>query len=115
MVKRKSEYQILQKEHICGGDGMLTAEFLLSPAELYDKGRVFSKMTLEPGSSIGYHIHEGEMESYFIISGKAEFGDNGETVTLLPGDTTLTLSGEGHSIRSIGETALEFIALILHK
>ena len=115
MVKREKSYPVDLKEHMRGGDGVVVVEELLTPAELYEKGRLFAKMTLAPGSSIGHHVHEGEMESFYIISGEAEFYDNGETVVLNPGDTALTLSGQEHSIRSVGQTPLELIAMILLK
>ena len=115
MIKRKASYPTQRYEKMRDGEGFVTIERLLTPEELYEKGRLYAKIIIEPGCSIGYHVHEGEMESFYIISGEAETNDNGETVTLLPGDTTLTLSGEGHSIKSIGETPLEMLALILFK
>ena len=115
MVKRKSGYPVERKEKMRDGDGVTVIERLLQPDEMYGKGRLFARMTLNPGSSIGYHVHEGEMEAFVIIGGEAEYSDNGETVTLLPGDTTLTLDGEGHSIKSVGAIPLDFIAVILHK
>jgi len=113
MIMRKSSYPVQRNEKMRGGDGVAVVESLLTPAQLYDKGRLFAKITLEPGSSIGYHVHEGEMETFFVISGKAEFFEKGETAILSPGDATLTQSGDGHSIKNIGETPLELIALIL--
>jgi len=115
MVKRKTSYPVQINEKMRGGDGFAVVESLLTPAELYEKGRLFAKITLEPGSSIGSHVHEGEMESFYIISGEAEYLDKEETVLLSPGDATLTRSGEKHSIKSVGGTPLELIALILFK
>ena len=113
MVKRKSSYETKINENMRGGEGSVKIENLLSPDELNNKGRLFAKITLEPGTSIGSHVHEGEMESFFIISGQAVYDDNGESVTLYPGDTTYTPNGDGHSIKNTGKEALEFIALIL--
>ncbi|MCL2153520.1 MAG: cupin domain-containing protein [Oscillospiraceae bacterium] len=115
MVKRKTDHQVQLVEKLRGGEGAATVERLLMPAELCEKSPLFAKITLQPGSSIGYHIHEGEMEAFYILSGEAEFLDKQETVTLSPGDSTLTQSGEGHSIKSVGNTPLELIALILYK
>jgi len=115
MVKRNTSYPVLRNENMRGGEGVVVVESLLTPAELYEKGRLFAKITLEPGCSIGYHVHEGEMESFHIISGEAEFIDKEERVMLSPGDTTLTQSGSGHSIKSVGDAPLVLIALILHK
>ena len=115
MVKRKGSYETLRNEKMRGGEGVATIENLLTPAELYEKGRLFAKITVDTDSSIGYHVHEGEMESFFIVKGTAEFSDNGETVILNAGDTALTESGSGHSVKNAGDTPLEMIALILYK
>jgi len=113
MVKRKASYETKINENMRGGEGTVKIEQLLTPEELNNKGRLFAKITIEPGSSIGNHVHEGEMESFFVISGEAEYNDSGEIITLFPGDTTLTPSGKGHSIKSSGKEPLELIALIL--
>ena len=114
MVKRKESYTAERVERMRDGDGAVIIERLLTPEELYEKGRLYATLTLEPGSSIGYHIHEGEMESFYVVCGKAEYIDGDKTVTLMPGDTTLTRSGEGHSVKSIGDTALVVVAQILY-
>jgi len=115
MVKRKETYTVQENENMRGGDGIVTIEHLLTSDELYEKGRLYARIILEPGCSIGHHIHEGEMESYHILTGEAEVDDNGELVTVNAGDTVLTKSGEGHSIKNIGDSTLELIALILYK
>jgi len=113
MIKRKESYETQVNEKMRGGEGPVKIEHLLTADELNKKGRLCAKITLEPGCSIGHHVHEGEMEAYLIISGEAEYDDNGETVTLYPGDTTHTPPGKGHGIKSTGSVPLELIALIL--
>ena len=113
MIKRQSFYETKINENMRGGDGCVKIESLLTPDEMNNKGRLYAKITLEPGCSIGFHVHEGEMESYHSISGTAEYDDNGKTVTLQAGDTTHTPSGEGHSIKNAGDETLVLIALIL--
>jgi len=109
-----SNYETNITENMRGGNGSVKIENLLTPDDLYNKGRLFARITLDPGASIGYHVHEGEMESYHIISGEAEYDDNGkETIILRAGDTAYTPNGEGHSVKSIGDVPLVFIALIV--
>jgi len=115
MVKRKGSYTVQKNENMRGGEGVVIIEHLLTPDELYEKGRLYAKIIIEPGCSAGYHVHEGEMESYYIVSGEAEVSDNGEIVTVYEGDSVLTPSGEGHSVKNIGASTLEMIALILYK
>jgi len=115
MIKRKAGYPVKENENMRGGEGVVVIESLLTPDELYEKGRLLAKVTLAPGCSIGHHVHEGEMESFFIICGEGEVSDNGEIVKVSADDTILTKSGESHSIKNIGSTTLEMIALILYK
>ena len=81
--------------------------------EFNGKGRLFAKNTLKPGWSVGYHKHEGDAEAYYILKGEAILDDNGEKVALKAGDLAYTPNGSSHSIENVGDTDLEFIALIL--
>ena len=115
MVYRKDSYPVKINEQMRGGDGTVKIESLLTKEELYEKGRLFAKITIGPGCSIGQHVHEGEMEAFYIAQGKALFDDNGTQIEAAAGDTTYTPSGAGHSIRNIGEEDLVLIALILFR
>ena len=115
MVKRNGSYPAEVMENMRGGVGAVKIERLLTPAELNEKGRLYAIITMEPGTSIGFHIHEEEMESYYIISGEAEYVDGEETVMLHPGDTTHTPVGCGHAIKCVGDAPLTLVAQILHK
>jgi len=115
MIKKKGSYSVQQNENMRGGEGTIIIEHLLTPDELYEKGRLYARVILNPGCSIGNHIHEGEMESYYIITGRGEVSDNGEIVTVDAGDCVLTCSGEEHSIKNLGDDTLELIALIIFK
>jgi len=75
--------------------------------------RVCSEMTLNPDSSIGYHIHNNETEIYYIISGIAEYTDNDKIILVGAGDTAICYSGQGHSIKNIGSSPVKFFAIII--
>lgn len=116
MVRKKEELLLERKPSPFHGKGEITVRNLLKgPEELYQKGRVFAHTTVYPGAGLGYHIHENESETYYILSGHGLFNDNGTMVEVFAGDVTFTGSGEGHSIEAIGEEPVEMIALILYK
>lgn len=115
MIKRNAEKAVEKIEHKFGANGFITVRSLINTdAELNDKGRVFAHTTVLPGHGIGYHVHNGDMEIYYIYSGKGEYNDNGVVTTVEAGDVTFTPSGTGHSISCTGEEPLELIALILY-
>ena len=75
--------------------------------------RLFSLVQVKPGEEVEYHMHMGESETFFILSGKGIYNDNGNTIDVVPGMVTLTPSGQGHSIKNTGDENLVFIALIV--
>ena len=115
MIRRNNEKTVEKYEHRMGGDGFITMRSLInSDKELNDAGRAFTHITMLPGNGIGYHVHNGDSEIYYIYSGKAEYNDNGELTTVEAGDVTFTPSGCGHAIKCIGDEPLEMIALIIY-
>ena len=115
MVRCNKEAKYTEKK-MFDGAGMARMRLILeSNAEMYDKGRVFNHLYLDPGCEVGWHIHHGDGETYYILKGHGEYNDNGTLVTVGPGDVTFVDDGEGHSLKNTGKEALEAIALILFK
>lgn len=112
---RKKEDQTVEFRCIRGGIGETEQHKIIeSDAELYGKGRMFNRMIIQPGNSIGEHTHEGDNEIFYFLSGTGEYNDNGTIVQVGPGDTTICNDGEFHSLRNTGDVPLEFIGLILY-
>ncbi len=116
MIRRANECKVELREHMRDGDGTVKLTSLISgPEELNGKGRLFSKITLEPGCSIGFHVHENDAELFYILSGTGEYSDNGTIVTVSAGDVTICPTGTGHSIANRGKETLEFVAVIVYE
>lgn len=115
MIRRSSE-KTLDVKQMFGGQGEAKMYRILDGAEeMYGKGRVFNHVLLEPGCEIGWHIHRGDGETYYILKGQGQYSDNGQVVTIGPGDVTFVDDGQGHSLINTGTETLEAIALILYK
>ena len=113
MIKRNGTYNKTVRENMRGGEGSVLIEKLWDPeTELKANNRLFARLTLEPGNSIGFHKHENEEEVFVVLRGIAEMDDDGQTLTLHPGDTILTGNGAGHAVKSIGNEPLEMLAVI---
>ncbi len=78
-----------------------------------EKLRLFNVLTLIPGASIGYHVHEGEGEMMYFIEGNGRVRDDDAWHDVGPGDTLATLSGHGHSVENTGDTDLVILAAIV--
>ena len=115
MIRRANECKVEYREHMRDGDGTVKlTSFISGPEDLNGKGRLFSTITLEPGCSIGFHVHENDAELFYIIRGTGEYSDNGEICTVTAGDVTICPAGTGHSMANKGNETLEFVALILY-
>ena len=106
--------EIERAENLCGGKGTTIFKRLLGEKELNGKCGMFAELTVEPESSIGYHEHHNESETYYILSGKGIYNDNGHEREVGPGDVTYTPNNSGHSIVNTGDENLVFMALIIY-
>lgn len=67
---------------------------------------------LEPGSSIGYHKHEGNCEMIFILEGEGKvLYDDGEEA-VKPGFCHYCPEGHSHSLINNGTEDLIFYAIV---
>ena len=114
-IRSNGETPPLYKEMFGGPGETEMRRILLGADEMYGKGRLFNHVVLHPGCALGWHVHDDDSETYYILRGEGEYSDNGTLTTVGAGDVTFVGPGEGHSIRNTGDGDLEFIALILYK
>ncbi len=78
-----------------------------------DKIVQFSYVEIDEGEEVPFHVHEGDAENYYIISGEGLYDDNGKEIAVSSGVITFTPSGHGHALKNVGRGKLTFIALVL--
>jgi mannose-6-phosphate isomerase-like protein (cupin superfamily) len=74
--------------------------------------RQVSKIELAPGASVGDHLHAGNEEIYWILSGSGVFRDDGAEVPANAGNMLLTLQGHCHGLLNTGTEPLVFLAVV---
>ena len=114
MIKRAEE---LKKDikTLFEGKGDVQILHVLDMDQFEGKGRLFARMTLAPGSSIGFHQHNNDFETYYVLKGEGIVNDNGTIIKVAVGDVVYTPNGQTHSIENDASNTcdLEFMALIL--
>ena len=113
MIKTKSEMQKEVRERMRDGKGPVEILHVFRKEELRGKTRLFARLRLPKGSAIGYHIHEGEEEVFYILSGSGFVTEQGVSTRVGPGDAVLTGGGGGHAIENLDDEPLDLLAVIL--
>ncbi|MDR2604218.1 MAG: cupin domain-containing protein [Desulfovibrio sp.] len=113
MIQKHAELKTDVHKKFKDGKGQVFMEHFLDLHKSNGAGRLFSKVVIAPGSSIGLHKHEGDCEVFYLLKGEALVTDNGAPVKLGPGDVAFCRDGETHGIENSGSDDLEFIAVIL--
>ena len=67
---------------------------------------------LEPGSSIGYHKHEGNCEMIFILEGEGKVLFDDKEFPVKPGEVLYCPEGHSHSLINNGTEDLVFYAVV---
>lgn len=114
-MTKNGEREIIKAEHAYGGAGYITKEMLISDEDRGDACKMYAKVTVPVGCEIGYHVHQGDGEGYFILTGTGIYNDNGKEMPLEPGDSFFCKEGDGHGIKNTGDEDITFVALILKK
>lgn len=114
MIKRKDDIQIRAVKGAQGGKGEIYFHDWLTKDEAYGLGRVFSKLVIPPGSSIGVHQHLGEFEAFYVLSGQATVTDGNEMAVLNTGDMNLCREGDFHGVENCTDEELVLLALIMN-
>lgn len=104
--------EVAKAERVQGGDGYILRDLLLQGEQLHGQLTYASSITLEPGCSIGVHMHSGDSEMYFIYEGAGTYTDNDETYPVQAGDVLFCKDGETHGIANSSNAPLRFVAVM---
>lgn len=89
MIRTKEEVRKREVTNAMGGKGTICFHDWLLPEEAYDHGRVFSKLVIPPGCSIGVHTHKDEFEAFYVLEGTATVTDGDEVIQVEEGGMNL--------------------------
>lgn len=111
MITRSEEQSHSIREFMRGGKKHVEHTHLSSA--LPENVRIFNVLTLIPGASIGYHVHEGESELFYFLEGNGRVQDDEAFFDISAGDSMATFSGHGHGVENTGDTNLVILAVIV--
>jgi mannose-6-phosphate isomerase-like protein (cupin superfamily) len=112
MVKSATVMEREVRERMRGGAGSVEIRHVFRREELGGGARLFARLSLPPGASIGHHVHVGEAEVFYILAGRGMVTEDGVATAVGPGDAVLTGGGGGHALENRGTEPLELMAII---
>ena len=112
MIIRAQSTRTFDIEECHGGAGAVTCREIMGD---YDKASPGFKYVhediLEPGVSIGEHLHQGDEEIYWVLEGEGTFTLDGETFRVSAGDVCLTRDGQRHSLVNSGSSPMRLLVV----
>ena len=103
-----------ERENMRGGKGPIEFNHLFEDgAKLPSKCRVYAKITVPPGSTIGDHDHVDETEFYYILSGEGIVSDSGQRIRVSAGDVIMTGDVHSHGVENHAVVDLVMLATIV--
>ena len=105
----------IDKKEAGGGKGTLFGAYAFTRDKATKDQAIkeVSWLTLQPGDSIGYHLHVTNEDTYVIVSGHGVFKDkDGKDYPVKAGDVTIVRKGESHGIANTGKEPLVFVDVI---
>lgn len=111
MLKRYSDLEPKIRESIRGGTGHGTVRDYIAQGEMVGVHFV-SRVTLDPGASVGAHPHPHEEELYVLIEGSGTAQVDEARFPVATGDAFLCRAGHSHGLRNNGPGPLTFLAVL---
>lgn len=115
MIIKNGNYPAETITNMKGGIGEFHIEHLVDRKILGKAGRLFVRGTLQPGHSVGWHVHDKDMEICYILKGTGIVVDNDKNqYSVSEGDMHICLPGNGHEVINNSDKPLVYTAIVLY-
>ena len=111
MIHYKREMPEGLEREPAGGKGQMTFLTLFRPEDLEGKTGMFAAVTLEPGNTVGEHVHDTDSEVFYVMEGEAVMIEDGRRYPVSAGDIEYCPKGHSHGIENLSDRPMTFLAL----
>jgi mannose-6-phosphate isomerase-like protein (cupin superfamily) len=94
-----------------GGEGELYWKRLVTGGHMHGAWESFEYARIEPGGSVGTHLHSRTEEVYVVIAGEGVLTVDGEQTVMRAGDAVVTPLNSAHAFKNTGPGPLEFLVI----
>lgn len=112
MILHRNQKQAKKIENCHDGTGVLwCVEMLADYKKTTDGFKYVHDNVLEPGASIGQHLHTGDEELYVILAGQGVMRVDGVEQSVQAGDMCLTRHGHSHDLTNGKDGPMHFLVI----
>ncbi len=115
MFRRHDEMQMNILDRCHGGEGKLQCFSVMQAVDSTQGILFMHDDIIEPGASIGEHLHESEEEIYFVVEGHGTMILDGKQMPMGPGDVSLVVPGHTHGLINSDESPMRLIVVCVRK
>jgi quercetin dioxygenase-like cupin family protein len=109
-VKPGHKYFFPDKAKIVTDDSEVTTKIIVGDEESEGRYTILSDLW-KPGFSVGTHYHAQHFETFYLLSGEAEWTVNGEKHPMKSGDAVYIPAHTPHSAKTLGNKPAHFILI----
>ena len=110
MIRHRNEMQFAEAENCHDGVGTLHLHTILDGSEGIPATFMHDDI-LEPGVTIGEHLHENSSEIYFVVEGEGIMIIDGKENPIFAGDVSWCLTGHSHGIINNSDKVMRLIVV----
>ncbi len=119
MIRHTEDMEMVRIPNMLGGKRYVDGQIFLKPEESMGAGAFFGKAIMPPGGSFGFHEQKcrpaGDMEIYYVISGKGLAYEDDRVEEIGPGDLFFCPNGLWNGLENHGDEDLVFLSILLYK
>lgn len=104
---KNQKRQIQEKCH--DGEGGIIFREVFSKKNFKSSLQFLHETIILPNSTIGYHLHTGNEEIYYVIEGEGIMTVDGEDKKISSGDAVITHGGSSHGLKNISSKKLKIL------
>ena len=106
-TRKNAQREIQKKCH--DGEGQILFREVFKKEDFESNLQHLHETIIDPHSTIGYHLHEGNEEIYYIIQGEGIMKIDGEEKRVFAGDAIITHSGSYHGLINDTDNELKIL------
>lgn len=111
MLRRQQDMELKELVACHGGMGKISSRDVLVDQDSELGVRFMHDDLIEPGATVGEHIHDDGEEIYFVVEGKGTIILDGREYPIEAGDVSLVRRGHSHGLKNSPYASMRLIVI----